>query len=263
MSEKKLFLSDEDKSQIYVGFSKRELPHRCLKGDSKYYLILMYLRKHIQVFGDVHFTLYDLLEECGYSTKTHNDIVYTDLRRIIKDEILDKGYAISTDDISTIKPKGLYKMKIIDSSLFTSLNGSFVPITIEEFEKITSIPDVHINRATLFTVYIFIKEHIFLELTESHVARISYPSKNKIRDALDVSSTSTIEKAIAILEQSKMIYVRRDVYIQDKNNENRFVRANNVYALNEEDLENAAIITELESTYGRKILIKEPDNINV
>lgn len=252
----KLFLSQEDKANVYVAFPKNEILNRCIEGNPKYYLIVMYLRKHVQTFGDVYFTLYELLNECGFSTKSHNENMYGDFRKIIKEEIIDKGYAISKDNIMTVKPNSLYRMRITNSKLFIS-NNIYVEITIDEFEKITQVKDVHINRSTLFIVYLYIKQFIYIELNTDYISKFAYPSKNKMIKTLGMSSKTTLEKAISILEDIGLIYVQRNIFVQDKNDESKFVPARNVYALRNKDLDKKVIVMELEIMYGRKVVIKD------
>ena len=72
-----------------IGFSKNDFKsHKGVSG-LKYYLIVMYMRKHLQTFGQISLTLNHLLEECGYSTKSHNKSIYSDFREIIKTEIIN------------------------------------------------------------------------------------------------------------------------------------------------------------------------------
>ena len=68
-----IYLSEKDKQITSVGFSKKEIKdHKGISG-LKYYLIILYLRKHVQTFGQVTLTLNDLLQEFGYSTNTNNN----------------------------------------------------------------------------------------------------------------------------------------------------------------------------------------------
>ena len=72
-----IFLPSEEKPNVTVGFSKKEFKNHKGVSGLKYYLIIMYLRKHLETFGQVALTLNQLLEECGYSTKSHNKSIYS------------------------------------------------------------------------------------------------------------------------------------------------------------------------------------------
>lgn len=78
----------------------------------KYYLIILYLRKHVQTFGQIALTLNDLLQEIGYSTKTNNKSIYSDFREIIKTELINKGYASCNTDIFVVKPNDLFYLQL-------------------------------------------------------------------------------------------------------------------------------------------------------
>ena len=92
-----IFLPNEEKSNVTVGFSKKEFKNHKGVSGLKYYLIIMHLRKHLETFGQVTLTLNRLLEECGYSTKSHNKSIYSDFREIIKTEVINKYTPANTD----------------------------------------------------------------------------------------------------------------------------------------------------------------------
>lgn len=251
----KFYFNSEYKKDIYVAFSRKDITTICQANNQKYYLIVMFIRKHTQLFGEVSFTLNKLMEECGYSTKSHNDSIYSDFRRIIKEEIIDKGFAHSDDDIITIKPTNVYTLQLDNHKLFIS-DDSYVCITIQEFESIVNINNCKINKATLFIVYMYMKQFIFVNSTDKLTAQISYPSKQQIANGLGLSSTSTIEKSLAALEDNKLLFVMKNIFVQDNKNSDKFVSARNVYALKKEHLDRFAVINELEAFYKRKVTIK-------
>ena len=80
----------------------------------------MYLRKHLETFGQVTLTLNRLLEECGYSTKSHNKSIYSDFREIIKTEIINKGYATCDIDIFTVNPSE-YSTKTHNKTIYSDI----------------------------------------------------------------------------------------------------------------------------------------------
>ena len=79
----------------------------------------MYLRKHLETFGQVTLTLNRLLEECGYSTKSHNKSIYSDFRQSIKTEIINKGYATCYVDIFTVNPTEMFSLQLSDKKNIT------------------------------------------------------------------------------------------------------------------------------------------------
>ena len=99
-------------------------------------------------------------------------------------------------------------------------------------------------------------------MTEN-LCRISYPSKQQIKKGIGVSSLSTIESAISILESLKMIYVGRDMFVEDSEEDDVYISTRNVYALSEDMINNDAALIELENIYKRKVYRKNnvPGNI--
>lgn len=59
-------------------------------------------------FGEVSFTLNRLLNECGYSTRSHNQSIYSDFREIIKSEIINKGFGSCSADVFSISPSDTF-----------------------------------------------------------------------------------------------------------------------------------------------------------
>ena len=134
-----IYLSEKDKKITSVGFSKKEIKnHKGISG-LKYYLIILYLRKHVQTFGQIALTLNDLLQEIGYSTKTNNKSIYSDFREIIKTELINKGYASCNTDIFVVKPNDLFYLQLSYERNVFFTEDSFVQITISEYEKICSL----------------------------------------------------------------------------------------------------------------------------
>lgn len=46
-------------------------------------------------------------------------------------------------------------------------------------------------------------------------AKISFPSKSQIAKGLD-TSISTVENGLSVLESYKLIYIRRDMFVENK-----------------------------------------------
>ena len=249
---------DSNKNDITVGFSKNDIKnHKGISG-LKYYLIVMYLRKHLEIFGEVTLTLKKLIDECGYSTKSHNDSVYFDFKQIIKEEIIDKGYGTTQEDILKIKPMSAFTIKLsTDKNLFFT-KDSFVQISISEYETIANANNSKVNKSVLLGVYLFIKQYILSDSEETDILhKISYPSKQQIKKGIGISSVTTIENSISILADLKLIYIKSDMYVENSKMNGEFIPTRNVFALNEEDLNNDVILIELKKIYGRTVYNKE------
>lgn len=169
-----IFIPNREKQSVTVGFSKKDFKnHKGITG-LKYYLIVMYLRKHLETFGQVTLTLNRLLYECGYSTKSHNKSIYSDFREIIKTEIINKEYATCGVDIFTVNPNEMFSLQLSESNNIFYTKDSFVQFSIEEFESITKVNST-INKSVLTGVYLFIKQYI-IDLPKDTIStpRISY-----------------------------------------------------------------------------------------
>lgn len=250
-----IYLSDDDKQITSVGFSKKKIKdHKGISG-LKYYLIILYLRKHIQTFGQVALTLNDLLKECGYSTNSNNKSIYSDFREIIKTEIINKGYASCSTDIFIVKPNDLFYIQLSYEKNIFFTEDSFVQITISEYEKICSLPS-KINKSILLGIYLYIKQYIMDYPGDIAPAKISFPSKSQIAKGLD-TSIPTVENGLFVLESHQLIYIRRNMFVENKKEEGIFVPTRNVYALDPNELEGDSILIELERIYGKRIYNKE------
>lgn len=254
-----IFLDESEKKNIVVGFSKKEISnHQGISG-LKYYLVVMFFRKHLETFGEVSFTLNKLIDECGYSTKSHNDSIYSDFRKILKEEILDKGYASSEQDILKIRPTALFTLKLSNINNLFFTDDTFVQLSIYEYEKITKSNAGRINKSVIIGVYLYIKQYI---LADSNITggflKIAYPSKQQIQKGIGISSITTIENAITILANLKLIYVKSDMFVEDKYIEDRFIPARNVFALNKTELKyEDRILEELSRIYGKPVYTKQ------
>lgn len=250
-----IYLSEKDKQITSVGFSKKEIKnHKGISG-LKYYLIILYLRKHVQTFGQITLTLNDLLQEFGYSTKTNNKSIYSDFREIIKTEIINKGYASCNKDIFIIKPNDLFHLQMSYENNIFFTEDNFVQITIFEYENICSISS-KINKSVLLGIYLYIKQFIMDYSGDITPAKISFPSKLQIAKGLDIS-VQTVESGLLVLESNKLIYIRRDMFVENKKEEGIYVPTRNVYALDPKELEGKSVLIELERIYGKRIYNKE------
>lgn len=218
----------------------------------------MFLRKHLETFGEISFTLNKLLNECGYSTKSHNQSIYSDFRKIIKTEIINKGFAVCNSDIFMISPSEMFTIKMSEKKNLFYSKDNFVSITISEYESITQKYSGKINKSVLFGVYIYIKQYILVDSDKTNmIPKISYPSKQQIKKGIGLSSISTVEKAIGALNELGMIYIRSDMFVEDSEEKNIYVPTRNVFALNQEELENNVILIELQNMYRRPVYDKK------
>lgn len=248
------FITKEEKQDVTVGFSKKEFKnHKGISG-LKYYLIVMYLRKHLETFGQVTLTLNRLVEECGYSTKSHNKSIYSDFREIIKTEIINKEYATCDVDIFTINPTEMFSLQLSDKKNIFYTKDNFVQFSISEYEQIANA-NSKINKSILAGVYLFIKQYIIE--SDISIPKISYPSKQQIKKGIGIASITTIENAISSLSDMGMIYVRNNMFVENIEKEGGFIPTRNVFALVKEELDGDTILTELERIYGRKVYNRE------
>ena len=209
----------------------------------------------MQTFGQIALTLNDLLQEIGYSTKTNNKSIYSDFREIIKTELINKGYASCNTDIFVVKPNDLFYLQLSYERNVFFTEDSFVQITISEYEKICSLSS-KINKSILLGIYLYIKQYIMDYPGDIAPAKISFPSKSQIAKGLD-TSISTVENGLSVLESYKLIYIRRDMFVENKKEEGVFVPTRNVYALDPSELEGDTVLIELERIYGKRIYNKE------
>ena len=214
----------------------------------------MYLRKHLETFGQVTLTLNKLLEECGYSTKSHNKSIYSDFREIIKTEVINKGYATCDVDIFTVNPNEMFSIQLSDKKSIFYTKDNFVKFSVDEYEQISNA-NTKINKSVLVGVYLFIKQYIIE--SDAPIPKISYPSKQQIKKGIGISSNTTIENAIFTLSKIGMIYIRSEMFVENTEEEGFYVPTRNVFALNEEELYGDVILVELERVYGKKVYNKD------
>ena len=253
--KQQIFFTESDKTSIGVGFAKSEIKNHTGISGLKYYLIVMFLRSHMDTFGRITTTLNNLLTECGYSTKSHNQNMYKDFKDIIKSQILDLEYASIDVDINALSPNTIFTISLNPNKIIFFTEDSFCMITIKEFETITSYQHSKINKSILLGVYLFIKQYIYSDSEKnSWSLKISYPSKSQIKKGLGVSSISTIETAISVLISIGMIHVKNGFYIEDHKNTGIYVPARNVYAIDPKELEDEACIkSNLEFIYQKTV----------
>ena len=217
----------------------------------KYYLIVMYLRLHIMPINILPTTLSKLITRCGYSAGTRNITIYDDWRNIIY-KLIDSGYIACSQDIMTVKPNEEFVLTFSDKKNPFYTDDSFVFINKKEFDAITSYK-TSMNKSVIIGTYLFIKQFII----DTEIATgIAYPTKQQIAQGIGIASTTTIEKAINILVELELLYVKTGFYIEDTIEFNSYVPASNVYSL-QNNISNDRCITELENKYGRPVYTKD------
>lgn len=237
--------------KLGVGFSKKEIQlHKGIAG-LKYYLIVMYLRLHLMPINILPTTLSKLIAKCGYSISTRNSSIYDDWRNIIH-RLIDHGYMTCSQDIMTVKPTEEFILTFSCKKNPFYTNDSFVFITKKEFDVITSYK-TNMNKSVIMGVYLYIKQYI---IDTEYAAGIAYPTKQQIAQGIGVASTTTIEKAINILVELELLYVKTGFYIEDTIEVGHYVPTSNVYSLHN-DISNERCITELENKYNRPVYTKD------
>lgn len=249
------FIPRCEKWKTSVAISHLELYEHGGIAGLKYILILMYLRKHLQTFGEVELSIERLAEECGYSTRTHNQNSFDDFRNILKTDFIDKEYLSTDIDVLSIGARKNFRVFLTEDENLFRRESKFVLFTISEYEKIASL-NKKVNRSVLAGVYLFIKKYITTDESNANGTKIAYPSKKTIMNGLQLGSVSIVESAIKTLVDLHMIYVANDLYVQIKNGTDIYIPARSVFALKEKDLDIPACISELTAFYGREVLRK-------
>ena len=246
-----MILTTEEMDKLGVGFSKKEIQlHKGIAG-LKYYLLIIYLRLHIMPINILPTTLSKLVEKCGYSASTRRSTAYDDWRNIIH-RLITNGYMTCSQDILTVKPTEEFILTFSHKKNPFYTDDSFVFITKKEFDVITSYK-TNMNKSLILGVYLYIKQFIIDTEISTGVA---YPTKQQIAQGIGVSSTTTIEKAINILIELELLYVKTGFYIEDTNEVGSYVPASNIYSLNS-NISNERCVTELENKYGRPVYTKD------
>lgn len=196
------------------------------------------------------------MEECGYSTKSHNKASYNDFRILIKNEILDKGFASTGINMMEVAPATYFTIQLsTEKSIFFS-NDDFVLFNVDEFEKIVASKS-KVNKSVLAGVYLYIKQFISAEVQPQYGSKVAFPSKFKMKKTLGVASTTTIESAISGLLDTGLLFVGLEFFVKDSDDEGYFVPTRNVYALSKNDLNEDECILQLSEFYKSPIYSKK------
>ena len=181
-------------------------------------------------------TIDNLVSECGYVPEKHANRTNDVFKDIIK-ELIFKGYLHTDFDIEKVWSNQFFTLEMSNKKNLFHAENNFVLLTIEEFDKIIQ-NKTKVNKAVVLATYIYIKQFITMDNNEnSDFAKVAYPSKYGMQKKLGVSSKTTIENAIKDLVDLKMLYEYVGGFYEDENGE--FAPTNNVYALEEKELEYA------------------------
>lgn len=216
----------------------------------------MYLRNHVDTFGRVYTNLNDVLTECGYSINTHCKSAYDDFRKILNDHLSNNGYVSIDKDIMKVSTTELFKLQLsYDKNLFIT-ECPFVFFSIDEYEKISSYKG-KVKKSILTGVYLYIKQFISYDNEINNTSnQIAYPSKKSIADSIGVSSTTTIESSLSILEELNMIYIIRGLYVENKNESGSYIPTRNGYTLQAKYVDIVAFKTVLTNLYQTNVYEK-------
>lgn len=251
MAVNTVFLSDKERDKVVVGFPRSSFYEHQGAGGLKYYLIVMYLRKHASIFGEVILCLSDLMAECGYSTKTHSYKIYEDFRNILE-QLQRQEYLSLSISVQKISPNTYFKVQLsIEKNLFAT-NEAYVAFTNEEFEKIVSAK-TSVKKAVLAGVYLYVKQFVPIS---SYTVKISYPSKQTLSKGVGAAKSS-IENALAVLEHEELLYCGKPLFAEDNNRKGAYIQMRNYYALSPEDLDEDNCIRELEAHYNKKLYFQD------
>lgn len=245
-----IFLSNEDRDKVVVGFPRSSFYEHRGAGGLKYYLIVMYLRKHSSIFGEVVLCLSDLMAECGYSTKTHSYKIYEDFRNIL-DQLQRQEYLWLSAEIQKISPNTYFKVQLSLTKNLFGTNEPYVSFTNEEFEKIV-LAKTSVKKSVLAGVYLYIKQFVPIS---NHTVKISYPSKQTLSQGIGVAKSS-IENAISVLLSEKLLYCGKPFFTEDVNRKDAYIQMRNYYALSPEELNENNCRNELEAHYNKKLYFK-------
>ena len=245
-----MFLSKERFATTGVGFSKKEIALHKGISDLKYYLIIMYLRIHIEGGGLVRTSLLDISTECGYSsTSARRQTFYDDWRSVLSDIVATKGTTCNKD-ISNVTPTEQFEIQFNDEDNPFYTDDSFVFIMKKEFDAIIN-SDVK-NKSVLIGVYLYIKQFIIDTPLSPGMA---YPTKQQIKNGIGLSSTTTVKSAIDTLVELQLLHMYSDFYIEDSVVAGTYIPASNIYSL--QPLKIESCIQTLESKYGKPVYTKD------
>lgn len=214
-------------SDVYIVYDKEIVSQHSGMTDSKYLLVMGYLRKNMSSLGIIQLTINDLVVNCGYSISGGTRTNQNQFKEILKNMIKDGSICILDQiDINNININTMFKIKLsAEKCMFQSNN--FVLIGLDEFETIIN-SDSSNNKSVLLLVYLNIKKNIYtsgFSSSESTSITLKLLSKN-----CDLSIT-TIKKAIEKLDELKLICTET---VSIKSNDRLIKR--NLFALNHDEL---------------------------
>lgn len=251
-------------NSMYVGFSRNDFEnHKGSKG-CKFYPLVMFLAERMSVSGNIRFTLQELMD----CQNLRAAVSCNDFREIIKSEIIDKGLAKTEQDILAVGVKETYSMQILSCKLFKP-DEKFVMLTFGEYQTVLNYEEKAVNghkvkNGSLIAVYLYIKQYFPSKLYKDNYMqnsqlldkpRLSYPSHYDMVKNLGLSR-DTITRAVAELEDMKLLYICKDLYIKDKKESGGYRPCRWVYALEEKHLNKRHMTAALSKMYKQPVYIK-------
>ncbi len=232
----------------YVCFDKKEFEkHQKLLG-LRYYLIVAYLFRHLQAFGDVTFNLNSLSTGCGYANAPATEKIYRDLRDMLF-ELIQNKYIKTSVDIYNMAPSRYFNVYCEPELFFRKKN--YVTFNMAEYDKIL-LMESSVNKAILAGVYLYIKQFIGDVKVNDEKKYIAFPSLNNICGSLNLAK-QTVHNALLDLCEAELLYCGGNLYVESDYKKGYFCKTCNVYALKRGHLRDEVIKKELALFYGKPI----------
>lgn len=258
----KTWLPDPEK--VVVGFSKDGFEKHKGKEGLKYYALMMYLRCYIGASGYVMTTPETILKEITKRTTCFTKKEIKAIVDMVYKEVVNPGYAEIEFVSENITAKAFFTLKFSKEKNPFFVENNYVTINSYEYHRIlyyvNAYPEANVSKVLMLGVYTYIKSYINKEVG------IAYPTKQLISDSLGISVRS-IEKTIIALEKARLLYVKRNLYINQTSQSskevigstsNRFyVPARNVYAIDPNVIKSDAVFSELGKLYGKEVVSKD------
>ncbi len=244
-----LYSSFYNTKKATVTIDRKKLSeHMGVKG-LKYFLVIGYLRKHLQSIGNVKLSLNELILGCGGSLTYRAVSKYKDYRNIIKELSENKLVNIQAD-IDKVKPSTYFDI-ICTKELFEKKNN-FVVFNVYEFDKIIGFADGSISKAALVGVYLYVKQFITLKPDLSYGNYFVFPSLSDMSADLGIS-VKTCRYALKELVDIGLLFCLENFYIEEKSKKNYYVPTRCTYALDKKYLVPQNVKNAMADFYGRPV----------
>lgn len=197
--------------------------------DRKLLLLMAFIRIHASASGKVISSINYMVRDMGYTPNCRSGEINDKFIQQIK--FLEQEEYISLScDIDNIKPNTCFLIQVNNEKNIFNPDNRFVLLTESEYRRITS-SKTKIDKATLLSVFLFIKQRI--NMTEGHM-HVAYPAYSTLKRECMVSSASTIVSSVNELCGIGVLYQHiTGSYI---NKDGKARNAVNAYALSANDL---------------------------